>query len=162
MKLYEVAENLKGLQAMIDDGVPMDQLEDTIGAIEMDFKEKAESILYVIRNLEGDIETIKSEEDRLKQIRQQRENRKKGIIDYLKRNMSAGEITKVDNGVISATLIKPKKMASIGDESLIPMTYKKIKTSSSIDKKKLLNDLKAGNEIEGATLTDSDFGLTIK
>jgi uncharacterized protein YeeX (DUF496 family) len=162
MKLYEATESLKQIQEMIDDGVPSEELIDTIELLQIDFLEKAESILYLIKNIDGDVAAIKAEEERLTSIRQVRENRKKSILDYLKRNMSASDIKKIDNGVVSATLGKPRAVAEIDDENLIPMDYKKIKIIASIDKVGLLNALKDGEEIQGARLGQSDYSLTIK
>jgi hypothetical protein len=162
MQLYEITENLKQINEMIDQGADPDQLQDALGDVNEAFEEKAKHILFVMRNLQGSIELCKSEEKRLSENRKAMENQLAGIKEYLILNMKESGITKVDNGVLKASYVKPKPMLVLSNEDSIPDEYKKIKVSSAIDKKMLLDALKDGGEVEGAEIGESKPSLMIK
>lgn len=162
MQLYEITENLKQLSQMIEDGVDESQLIDALNDVNEAFEEKAKSILFLIRNIEGNIELSKIEELRLSNRRKSMEKQLENIKSYLIMNMAESGKTKIDNGVIKASYIKPKPSLMLSDESLIPDRYRVPKVTIGIDKKMLLSDLKEGKEIEGASIGESKAGLSLK
>lgn len=162
MQLYEITENLKQLSQMIEDGVDESQLIDALNDVNEAFEEKAKSILFLIRNIEGNIELSKIEESRLSNRRKSMEKQLDSIKSYLIMNMAESGKTKIDNGVIKASYIKPKPSLMLSDESVIPDEYRVPKVTISIDKKLLLADLKEGKEVKGASIGESKAGLSIK
>jgi len=165
MKLYEITGAMKEVQQMIDDGVPLEQLEDTLGEIEIDFKEKAESCLFALANLNAEIEGCKSEVDRLTARKKTKESQAAKLKEYLLFNMQELNSGKIDNGVMTASIRKGAPKLQINDESAIPQEFKKISTSVSTDKKELLKALKEleeGETIEGAEVVLGKNTLTIK
>lgn len=162
MQLYEITENLKQLSQMIEDGVDESQLIDALNDVNEAFEEKAKSILFLIRNIEGNIELSKIEESRLSNRRKSMEKQLDSIKSYLIMNMTESGKTKIDNGVIKASYIKPKPSLMLSDESVIPDEYRVPKVTISIDKKLLLSDLKEGKEVKGASIGESKAGLSIK
>jgi len=162
MQLYEITENLKQLGQMIEDGVEESQLIDALNDVNEAFEEKAKSILFLIRNIEGNIELSKLEEARLSNRRKSMEKQLDSIKAYLVMNMAESGKTKIDNGVIKASYIKPKPVLVLSDENAIPDSYKNPKVTISIDKKLILSDLKEGKEIEGASIGESKAGLSVK
>lgn len=162
MQLYEITENLKQLSQMIEDGVDESQLIDGLNDVNEAFEEKAKSILFLIRNIEGNIELSKIEESRLSNRRKSMEKQLDSIKSYLIMNMTESGKTKIDNGVIKASYIKPKPSLMLSDESVIPDEYRVPKVTIAIDKKLLLADLKEGKEVKGASIGESKAGLSIK
>jgi len=162
MQLYEITENLKQLSQMIEDGVDESQLIDALNDVNEAFEEKAKSILFLIRNIEGNIELSKIEESRLSNRRKSMEKQLDSIKSYLIMNMTESGKTKIDNGVIKASYIKPKPSLMLSDESVIPDEYRVPKVTIAIDKKLLLSDLKEGKEVKGASIGESKAGLSIK
>ena len=165
MQLYKITESMKEVQAMVDDGVPLDQLEDTMQLIEMDFKEKAESILFVLANIKSEVEACKVEEVRLADRRKAKEKQAEKLKEYLLYNMQELKSGKIDNGVMTANIRKGASVLVITNEDAIPNKYKKIAVTSSTDKKELLKALKAledGKIIEGAEIGAGKNTLTIK
>ena len=133
--------------------------------IESGLEEKAGSILFLIANMKGDIEKIKAEEKRLSEKRKAAEKTIERLKDYLIENMQAQDKQKIDNGVIKCSIIKPRPVLVLSDESLVPDNFKKITVSSSVDKKQLLahlKDLPEGEKVDGASIGQSKIGLTIK
>ena len=165
MKLYEITEQMKEIQSMVDEGVPLDQLEDTMQLIEMDFKSKAENILYVLANINSEVSTCKIEEERLKTRRITKEKQAEKLKEYLLYNMQELKSGKIDNGVMSASVRKGAPVLLISNEDAIPQEFKKISVTASTDKKGLLaalKQLKEGETIEGAEIGTGKNTLTIK
>ena len=165
VKLYEISEAMKDVQQMLDDGVPLEQLEDTLNEIEIDFKEKADNCLFALANLNAEIEGCKVEESRLKVRRSSKERQAEKLREYLLFNMQELGSKKIDNGVMTASVRKGIKKLQITDEDAIPVEYKKISTLVSTDKKGLLaalKELKEGETITGAEVVQGQNTLTIK
>lgn len=162
MELYNITENLKQLNQMIEDGVEPEQLQDAFNDLEEAFEDKAKNVLYVLKNMASNIDQLKEAEKQLKEKRGVIERQLSGLKDYLLMNMQEFGLSKVDNGVFKASLVKPKPMLNLNDESLVPDEYKQEKITVSVDKKQLLADLKDGKEVEGASIGESKAGLTIK
>lgn len=161
MKLYEISEAMTAIQAMIDEGVPADQLVDSLQDMQEDFEQKAKDILHVLMNMGSDIAAFKAEESRLKERRLILERQKSRLEDYLRDNLAASEWSEISNGVLTAKVGKGRPVAEIVDEALIPDEYMTIKTSVTVDKKELLAALKE-TEVPGAVLGTSKPSLTIK
>ena len=165
MNLYQITGAMADVQSLIDDGVPMEQLIDTIKLIEADFNKKAESILYVLANIGAECSAIKSEETRLAERRKVKENAAARLKEYLQLNMQELNCSKVDNGVMTASIRKGASALLIENEEAIPQEFKKISTNVSIDKRGLLKALKGledGATIDGAQVVPGKSTLTIK
>lgn len=162
MKLYEITEAMADLEKMLDDGIPEDQLADTIEEMKGEFKDKAESILFILANMGSQIDAYKAEETRLSGKRKAEEKRVEKLKEYLLLNMQELNYGEVNNGVMSAKIRKGTPVLVIDDEDLIPIEWKKISTSVSIDKRELLKALKDGKEAEGASIGAGKNTLTIK
>lgn len=165
MQLYKITEAMKDIEKMIEDGVPLDQLQDTMDEIKIDFKEKADGCLFAIANMDVSIAGCKAEEERLSKRRKVIESQKERLKEYLLFNMKQLNSGKVDNGVMSASVRKGMPKLGIVDEDLIPIEYKNINTSISIDRKALLDAIKGleeGDVIPGAEIVQGAETLTIK
>ena len=165
MNLYELTGQYLEVQKMIDEGVPVEQLADTLDGIEAGLEEKAGNILYLINNALGDIGKIKAEEKRLADKRKSLDGQVVRLKEYLIENMKAQNNLKIDNGVIKCSIIKPKPMLVLTDENLVPDSFKKITVSSAIDKKQLLSYLKElpeGEVVEGASIGKTKHSISIK
>ena len=162
MKLYDITKNMQAVEQMLADGIEPEQLQDALGDIEEAFQSKGEHILYLMQNMSSDVEAYKAEESRLAKRRKITENQLASIKEYLILNMVSSGISKLDNGVIKAGIVKPRPVLVIRHEELIPPEFKKVAVTSSVDKKQLLAALKDGEEILGCEIGQSKTGLTIK
>ena len=162
MQLYEITENLKQINQMLEDGVSLEELKDALADVDEAFEEKANGILFLIRNMESNIDAIKLEEARLASRKKSMEKQIESVKEYLINNMVATGKTKLDNGIIKASYIKPKPMLNLIDESIVPDNYKTPKVTIALDKASMLADLKNGIEIDGASIGESKAGLSIK
>ena len=104
--------------------------------IDDEIETKADNIAKVLRDFDGDIEALKSEEERLAKKRKAIENRQKYLKEYLQNAMLVLDKRKFKTDLFSFNIQKNAPSLKILDESKIPEDYYKI------EKKLNKNDLK--------------------
>lgn len=163
MKLYEITEEMKELQALVDnEELTAEMIADTMEAMQCEFAEKARACLKVRENLLSDVSSIDSEIVRLQSLKKCPTNSIDRLTDYLKRNMEETGQDKLDLGVFRLTLRKPTKQLGMIDESKVPDDYwTVIPEAKKLDRKKLLSDAKE-NHFDFVELVDSSRALLIK
>lgn len=163
MKLYEITEEMKELQALVDsEELTAEMVADTMEAMQCEFNEKAVACLKVRQNLLADVADIDREVERLTALKKSPLNGIDRITDYLKRNMTETGQDKLDLGVFRVTLKKPTKQLGMIDETKVPADYwTVIPESKKLDKRKLLADAKE-NHFDFVELVDSSRALIIR
>ena len=149
MKLYELTSAYEQLLEQAEEMDP-EVFQDTLESIEDAIEEKAQNIAKLIRNLEGDIEVLKQEEQRLKRRRTSLESKVKSIKDYLKNELEGAGIDKVKSAHFNISIRNNPPKVLVEDEKLIPSDYMIPKYSP--DKKVLKELLQSGKEIPGVRL----------
>lgn len=133
MQLYELTEMYLNLKDMdIEEG----DLNAALENIDDEIETKADNIAKVLRDFDGDIEALKSEEERLAKKRKAIENRQKHLKEYLQNAMLVLDKRKFKTDLFSFNIQKNAPSLKILDESKIPEDYYKI------EKKLNKNDLK--------------------
>ena len=155
--LYEIVGQYKGLMLIADD-LPEDALADTLEAITDDLQTKGRNITQVIKNF--DTTGIDVEIKRLQAMKKTINNRKESLKSYLRMNMVAGDISKIEWPTGSVTLRKPLDVVNVTDVSLLPKTL--VKTTVSANKVAIKAALKAGDDVPGAELGKGLAGILIK
>lgn len=124
---------------------------------------KSSNIIGYIQNNELMVESIKKEEERLKNIRKEIENKTKRFKSYVKENMDKLELTKIDTELGTLSIRKNPISVEIVNEELIPNEYKKVKQEIVIDKKAIADNFKANGElVEGVNIVSNKTSLVIK
>lgn len=148
--LYQLNNAYAQLQQMIEDG--QEGLEDTLDSITDAVEEKLEAYAMVIKNIESDVEGIKSEEKRLAERRKVMENgivrMKQAIAETLQ---NSGQ-DKVKTEKFTFSWRKSSKVEVSNIDSL-PQQY--VKVERTISRAELAKALKAGEQIEGAQLVEN-------
>lgn len=157
MKLYEISQQYQGLMAMSED-LPEEVLFDTLEAITDELDTKAEAIIHVIANM--DVTPIDTEIKRLQRMKKTIVNRKAGLKDYLRHNMQACDISKIEWPTGAVTLKKPTKVVNIYNASDVPDRYMKI--TYTPDKAGIKMALARGDVVSGCSLVDGTPGLLIR
>ena len=159
MNLYELKENYLKVLELIEAGE--ENLEDTLESINDTIEVKAENYAKIIRNLEGNVNMLKAEVERLN-------SRKKSIegnVDRLKENLKMAMIAtckeKIKTGLFNITVANNPVALNVIDENKIPEEYFKVEVIRKLDTAAIKDVLKAGQVIEGAELTQGR-GLRIK
>lgn len=158
MNLYEINGQVMQLTEMLENGeidetVYNDTVESLGGQIAI------EDVIKSIRNKQAEIEALKAESDRLTEKRRNCENAVEGLKNVLLTYLKITNQKKLKTELFSVTQAASKSV-SITDESIIPAKYL-IPQPAKLDKKAILAELKAGEIVEGATLTENEY-LMIK
>lgn len=162
-KLYEIANQVLGLQALIDDGeLDAEILQDTLEGLEGDFTLKVDNILALVANEKALQAGLKAEEARLASRRKTSENAVERLLAYVKREMGVSGFTRVKGDRFSATLTKGRDVAVIEDPDKLPDHLFKVTVTRAPVKADILAALKAGEEVPGASLGLSEPGLRIR
>lgn len=151
MKLYELTQNYLNLLNLLENpDVPKDMIENALEEVGGDITEKVENTVKVIKTLENEVEAHKKEMDRLTGNKRTLENRISYLKDNLEGNLRLVGVKEVKTGLFTVSIKKNPQSVKIIDLKAIPKDY--IKTTETVDKVKLKEDLKNGFEINGATL----------
>ncbi len=132
---------------------------DTLLSLEEAIEDKAENIVYVIKEMEGDINTLKAEEKRLNERRKALERRRDHLRCYLMEELESMNLPNIKTAKFTISLRNNAPKVYVADETIIPFNFLKI--AHTVDKKSLKQALESGQEIEGATLV-REKGLMIK
>lgn len=161
--LYEITAKHKELTLLAEENEDMAQaVSDTMELIEGEFNEKALSLVNVMKNIGAGIPSIEAEIARLTARKKTIENNQAHMTNYLKTNMEASGISKIECPLFTITLAKGRDIVQIDDTDKIPADYMNYKTSASPMKKEILAALKDGEEIKGVSLTKSANSIRIK
>ena len=162
--IYELTGEVLTLWALMESGELDDEM--LIGAMECSQEElhiKIESYCKWIKNMESDIAGLKAEEERLKDKRKTMEN----TIDRAKKAMKAAmEVTgeKKIKGDLFTVAIQANPASVVVDEQClenIPEKYL-ISQEPKLDKKKIAEDIKAGENLNGIAHLEQTESLRIK
>lgn len=156
--LYEISQDyLQALDVLTDpdNDIPLAAITDTLEGIEGQLQEKATNVAKFMQNLESAARAIKEAEQQMARRRKAIEGRTQGLKDYLKHNMEASGITKIESPWFVLSIQKNPGAVEIADESLLPDDYKREVVSVKVDKVAIKDALKAGQSVPGAQLVQS-------
>lgn len=155
MTLYEITGQFVELLTWAEDpDVDEQAFQDTLESLTAEIEEKADGYAKIIRQLQGEVEAIKAEVDRLT-------NRKTAIenhITFMKKNLEQSMIAtgkkKFKTELFSFNIQNnPASVVLDVDEDKVPDQYSV--TTKKVDKKGILQAIKNGEEIEFAHLEQS-------
>lgn len=163
MKLYEIADNMKALEALIESGeYSIGELQDTIEACEGEFEEKLKACLMVRQQAQGNASALLKEVERIQALVDAETKKASDLNDYVKHCMLKAEKDKFDLGLFKLTLRKAAKKLGDIDESKVPEKYFiEVPATKKLDKRALLKDAKE-NDIEGVSVVDGERSLMVK
>ncbi len=162
--LYEITENYKALQALAEtaDEDMAVAVRDTLEGIKGEFQDKGRALAMVTLNMDGDLEAIQSQIDRLTERKRLITNRKESLKEYLRSNMEAAGITKITHPLFTITLGKGKPVVVIDDENAIPDEFTRVKVTSAPDKAEIARAIKEGVDVPGAHSEIGKSSISIK
>ena len=156
-KLYELTDNyLKVLEMAQEDE---DGYLDTLESIEFEIEEKADGIAKVLAELNGDVNMLKAEEERLYNKRKAIENNAKKLKTYLEEQMILLDKKKFKTELFSFNVQKNAPSLEVAREDNIPEEF--YITERKLQRSELLKAIKEGLEVEGIGLKQSE-SLRIK
>lgn len=166
MKLYEITAQYQNIYALLQNPefaenedilTALDQIEDA-------FENKAQQTIFMMKNIEAEIDSIDTEIKRLQAMKKVRQNNIDRIKNRLRENMKAVGMSKLNCGLFSLSyrlqeanaveLDETEFLANNLDEDLVTVKVTPNKTE-------IKRRLQHGEEIIGARLVDSEV-LTIR
>ena len=156
MNLYEITGELLALLEMAENpDTDPEALQDTMEAVTGELEEKAEGYGCVIRQLEYDSAALATEIKRLNARKKTIEENITAMKTRLQEAMIATGQRKLKTNLFSFTVRKNAPALTVTDEDKIPERYW-VLPEPVLDKAALKDDLKSGQEIPGATLTQGE------
>lgn len=159
MQLYKLTDEILELQ---DSGMTPEDIADTIEGMELEFNDKIEQTLSLIKNMEAEAVAFKAEAERLSNIASSKLKSVNKLKEYIKGEMIRLEKSKISTGVHSLTVRKPLKKLNIVNDKKIPPEWFDVKVTQSPKKKEILAALKDGQKIEGVEIVMGESSLIIK
>jgi hypothetical protein len=163
MTLYELTAEYFSLMEILSEEENANTVEEKIEAlrrIEADFEKKADGYAKIYRTMQAEAEAIKEEEIRLKKRREAVENGAERLKNALYNAMVSLDKKKFKTALFSFSIQNNRPGVDDYAPEKIPSEYW-IPQAPILDKKKLLDDLKDGEIIEGAAIKQGE-GLRIR
>lgn len=168
LSLYELEDRL--VRAHEDISEAMERGEDVpttalavVDEYALSVAEKRDACAAVLRRLDGEADYIGAEIERLKKLKEQREANAARLRDYILTIMRAHGLEKVRGTTTSFTVVKNPPSVAVVDEMALPVDYiRVVPETTAPDKRKLLEDMKAGKLVPGAALKDGGWRLQVR
>jgi hypothetical protein len=154
--LYELAADyrhaLDALTARED--LPAEAIADTLAGLQGALEDKALNVARYVRNLEAEAAAIDEARKRMEARAKSAANQAKRLKDYLRLELERTGLTPKAPDLALALRKNPPSVR-IDDEARLPADYLETVTTTRARKQALLEALKAGETIPGATLSQS-------
>jgi hypothetical protein len=158
--LYEMAGQYRQLLDKLSDGdFDLTTISDTIEAsgIVDEIAQKATGIEMIARTMEMHTPALDAEIERLTALKKRRQNAAKALRDYLRTNMQAMQITKLESPLFVIKLQMNPPAVDVFEPGLVPMVLMTTAPppAPTPDKKEIAALLKKGIDVPGCRLTQS-------
>lgn len=142
--LYTLNAQMSELAALADtdDEGLRQAIQDTMDGIKGEFEVKADNVVMLRRNIEGDIDAIDKEVDRLNELKRIKKNTVGQLSDYLRRNMEAADIKSIKRPLFTITLALSPEKVIVDNEQAVPDEFVTLKSVITPDKKTIAIKLK--------------------
>jgi len=155
--LYEIDQEYLTLMEQLEEaeGILDETLAQELEISEADLETKAEKYCMIIKQYEANIDARKAEIARMGKLNKTESN----IIDRLKENLSSSmllhEKEKISGELFTIGFRKSTKLAQDEDVDIEELDEKYLRRSVAIDKKIITDALKAGEELDGFSLSEN-------
>lgn len=134
---------------------------EAVARLQGKLKAKLDGVVDWLDFRKGYLHGLNVKKDELMKMIKSTKAERDRFVDYVLSCMDALEAVELKGECYKVSIRKPVEVVEILDEGKIPLEYTEKKVSYSIDKKRLLADLKAGKKIPGAKITLGNRNLTI-
>lgn len=162
--LYNITNNFVSIMDKVENGEITEQEYNELGQeLAIELQNKSVNIIAYVRNEESFVEAIKTEEKRLKEMREKTENKIDRFKQYVKENMEKLNLSKIPTELGNLMISKNPMSVEIENEEEIPNEFKQEVTTIKIDKTSIKNHFKeTGEVIPGIRIVDDKTSLRIK
>lgn len=150
--IYDLTNSYLDLLALAENGeADPEAIRDTMEGIEGELEDKAENYAKVFTQMIADAEALKTEEERIHNRRTAIENNVKRMKDILQQMMEITGKTKFKTNLFSFNIQNNPPSVEIAEDANIPEVFL-IEQEPKIDKKGILEALKAGKAVDGCSI----------
>lgn len=162
--LYNITNNFVSIMDKVENGEITEQEYNELGQeLAIELQNKSVNIIAYVRNEESFVEAIKTEEKRLKEMREKTENKIDRFKQYVKENMERLNLSKIPTELGNLMISKNPMSVEVENEEEIPSEFKQEVTTIKIDKTSIKNHFKeTGEVIPGIRIVDNKTSLRIK
>lgn len=161
MSIYDLSQDYKNvsmsLETIIESEEPKiveEMAREVLEIIQSQLVEKADNVAKYIKNEELEIQGIKEEEKRLKELRQAREKTLNRFKDYVLQSLIELDFVKVKTSIGNISIRKSKAIKIDIDASELPKEFIRTNTTIDADKKALKDAIENGEKIDGVELVE--------
>jgi hypothetical protein len=158
LEYRDAADTLADME--LDEQTVSDTLEAMVGTLE----QKATNVAMFVRNVEALAEQIKAAEKQMSDRRKGLEARAARVREYLKTNMELAGISEISCQYFKLAIRKNPPSVIIDDADQLPLDYVVLPPipAPMPDKRKILDAIKHGETVPGASLDESKTRLEIR
>lgn len=162
--LYDITNNFVSIMDKVENGELTEEEYNELGQeLVIELQNKSANIIGYIRSKELLIDAIKTEESRLKELREKEEKKQDKFKQYVKENMERLNLTDIPTELGSLKIAKNPISVEIQNENEVPEEFKKEVTTVKIDKTAIKDYFKeTGEIIPGVAIIDNKTSLRIK
>ena len=161
--LYELTTEYRTALAVLENSdLDADTIRDTLEGLQFPVEEKSKNVAMFVKNIEATAKAIREAEGQMAERRKRLEQKIESITEYLKTNMEACGITKIDSPFLTLAIKRNPASVVVDNPDLIPAEFLRTPPVVSVPDKKLIGDrLKSGDFVPGARL-QTETRLEIK
>ena len=162
LNLYELTKDMQDLQEAIEKGeLTTHEAKPIKDVIKDELSRKGEGIIFVLRNMEADINTLDGEIKRLQELKKRKTKSYDDLKAKTKKVMEETEMKSIKTTFGNITVRKPQPSVIIKDLADIPEEFKVAKTEIKADGKALLRHFKETGEIVAGTEIEFKSSLLV-
>ena len=153
MRMYELTEMYKGLQAALEnEEVTPEEVADTFAAINDAITVKVDALSAIYLEAQGDEVKIDREIERLRKLKERAGRTKERVANIAANFLTTMGKDKAKGDQFTFKRRKFPPRVVVADESALPKEYIKEKITTSVDKMAIKKALQNGDEVTGASL----------
>ncbi|MGL5329939.1 MAG: siphovirus Gp157 family protein [Peptostreptococcaceae bacterium] len=161
MRLYEISQEVREVLEAMQEADNKEAYTDTLEALQLEFKDKADSIACYIKEVLAEAEALKVEEEKLKARRKTKEAEAENLKQYLYREMQVAGMKKFETARNVLSIRKTAGALKIVDDTLfidkhLSTEFVKVELIKTIDKNKLKEAIKQGQVFDGVTIEQGE------
>lgn len=156
--LYQLTEEAEVILLTIEELEELEgqeeQLEQTKrvkALIDLEINNKSESMLYILRNIQSDIEAIDGEIKRLQALKKNKQNSMNKLKTLIKECLEKLGKKRLETSLGNLTVRNNPDSINVLDETLVPEEFVKVEVVKKVDKKKIKDWLNETDEVVPGT-----------
>lgn len=152
MTLYELSEAMRNFDLLIDEDTGEILNADDLDLLQLEHDEKLKNCVWFYKNIKAEADALKAEKQKLADRQKAAERKAEWMKRYIAADLSGKDFKPEDDVTVRVSWRKSKQV-DCEDVYKVPDDYLRYK-EPELDKKKVMDALKAGEVVPGCTLVE--------